>query len=107
MDIMKHYISIHSAFKYAGKFAPIKEKKDIIYLISNWRIKSEIIGQWLYCFTTDLIGFQLLTIGFWFSKKHQAFIYSGTDKEGFADDESLDEIRARLGCRQISMSNEK
>jgi len=79
----------------------MKNKQDILNLVSNWRIKSEIIGQWLYCFTTDIIGVQLLSIGFWFSKKHQAFIYSGTDKEGLADNESLDEIRARLGSRQI------
>ena len=79
----------------------MKNKQDILNLVSNWRIKSEIIGQWLYCFTTDMIGVQLLSIGFWFSKKHQAFIYSGTDKEGLADNESLDEIRARLGSCQI------
>jgi len=97
MEIINHYISIHSAMKYAGRIAPMKDKQDILNLVSNWRIKSEIIGQWLYCFTTDLIGIQLLLIGFWFSKKHQAYVYSGADKKGLADNESLDEIRVRLG----------
>ena len=101
MNYINYYISIHSAMKYTGRIAPMKNKQDILNLVSNWRIKSEIIGQWLYCFTTDIIGVQLLSIGFWFSKKHQAFIYSGTDKEGLADNESLDEIRARLGSCQI------
>jgi hypothetical protein len=64
MNITKHYISIHSAIKYAGRIALMKDKQDILNLVSNWRIKSEIIGQWLYCFTTDLIGIQLLLIGF-------------------------------------------
>ena len=101
MEIIKHYISIHSAMKYAGRIAPMKDKQEILNLVTNWRIKSEIIGHWLYCFTTDLIGFQLLAIGFWYSKKHHAFIYTGTNKEGLADNESLDEIRSRLGSRQI------
>ncbi|MCL2252574.1 MAG: hypothetical protein FWC12_11775 [Treponema sp.] len=101
MKIINHYISIHSAMKYAEQFKPTNDKQEIINLITNWRIKSEVIGQWLYCFTTDLIGVQLLSIGFWFSKKHQAFIYSGTDKEGLSDNESLDEIRVRFGSRKI------
>jgi len=101
MNYINHYISIHSAMKYAGQFKPTNDKQEILNLVTNWRIKSEIIGQWLYCFTTDMIGVQLLSIGFWFSKKHQAFIYSGADKEGLADNESLDEIRARFGSRQI------
>ena len=100
MNYINHYISIHSAMKYAGRIAPIKNKQEILNFVSNWRIKSEIIGQWLYCFTTDMIGVQLLAIGFWFSKKHHAYIYSGTEKEGLADDESLDDIRTRLGSMQ-------
>jgi len=101
MNIFNHYMSLHRIIKYANRFEPIENKQKAIKLVTNWKIKSEIIGQWLYCFTSDLIGFQLLSMGFWFSKKHNAFIYSGTEKEGLADDESLDEIRARLGSRQL------
>jgi hypothetical protein len=41
------------------------------------------------------------TIGFWYSFKHCAYVYSGTPKELPADDETLDEIRARLGSHKI------
>jgi hypothetical protein len=101
MNIIQHYISIHSFYKYANRFEPVDGINEAVKLTQQNRIKSEIIGQWLYCFTTDLIGFQLLSIGFWFSKKHAAFVYSGYPKEGLADDESLNEIRARLGSHKI------
>jgi len=87
--------------RYTKQFEAVKDKQDIINIVTQLRIKSEFIGSWLYCFTNDLIGVQLLTIGFWYSIKHHAYIYSGTEKEGLADDESLDEIRARLGSCDI------
>ena len=83
--------------------------------VMRFHIKSELIGQWIYCFTTPLIGYQLEAIGFWYSFKHCAYIYSGTPKENIADDETLapqpspkgegsplDEIRARLGNQLIN-----
>jgi len=82
-------------------FTPIANVQEALALVMRYYIKSEIIGDWLYCFATPLIGYQLETIGFWFSVKHCAYIFSGTEKEGLADDESLDEIRARLGSQQV------
>jgi hypothetical protein len=101
MNFIRHYILFHSILKYADRFEPVENKQGIINLVINKRIKSEIIGHWLYCFTTELIGVQLLSIGFWYSFKHRAYVYSGSNKEGIADDETLDEIRSRLGSRQI------
>jgi len=101
MSCLEHVIGIHSVYKYAGKFKPVADKQEALKLVMRYFIKSEIIGGWLYCFPPPLIGYQLETIGFWYSLKHNAFIYSGTDKEGYADDESLDEIRARLGSQKV------
>jgi len=98
---MQHYIKIHSAYKYAGMFHTVANIQEALSLVMRYHIKSEIIGSWLYCFTTPLIGYQLEAAGFWFSLKHRAFIYSGTQREGIADEETLDEIRARLGSRQV------
>jgi len=98
---MEHYIRIHSAYKYAGMFHTVANIQDAIRLAIRYHIKSEIIGSWLYCFTSPLIGYQLEAIGFWYSIKHRAFIYSGTQKAGIADEETLDEIRARLGSEQV------
>jgi len=101
MNIIQHYIKVHSVYKYAGRFIHVENFEEALNLVTRNRIKAEIIGQWLYCFTTALIGYQLEAIGFWFSFKHLAYVFSGHPKEYIADDETLDEIRARLGSCQI------
>jgi hypothetical protein len=101
MSWLQHFIILHSVFKYAGMFTAVANIQEALALVIRYRIKSEIIGSWLYCFTTPLIGFQLESIGFWYSYKHSAYVYTGKPKEGNADDESLDEIRARLGSKQV------
>ena len=101
MSIIQHHIKLHSVFKYQGRFAPVENLNEALSLVSLNRMKAELIGTWLYCFTTDLIGVQLLALGFWYSFKHSAFVYSGRPKDGLADDETLDEIRARLGNQLI------
>ena len=99
---MQHYIRIYSVIKNAGMFAPDANILAAIALVMRYRIKTEIIGNWLYCFTNALIGFQLEASGFWYSYKHCAYVYSGKEKECPADYETLDEIRARLGSRQLT-----
>jgi hypothetical protein len=101
MTWLQHFIGIHSVLKYAGMFSTVANMQEAIALVNRFQIKAEIIGFWLYCFTTPIIGFQLEYIGFWYSFKHDAYIYTGRPKEGTADDESLDEIRARLGSQKI------
>ena len=98
---MEHYIKIHSVYKYAGMFPSVAGIQAAIALVMRYHIKSEIIGSWLYCYTSPLIGFQLTAIGFWYSFKHCAYVYSGTPKKYPADDETLDEIRARLGSEPV------
>jgi hypothetical protein len=101
MSIIQHHIKIHSVYKYRSTFIPVSGISEAVNLAMQTRMKSEIIGNWLYCFTSELKGIQLLAIGFWYSKKHLAYVYSGNPKDGIADDESLDEIRARLGSQPI------
>ena len=97
MSWLNHFVRLHSTIKYAGMFHPVADMKEAVALVSRYYIKSEIIGQWLYCFTSPLIGCQLELIGYWYSFKHGAYVFTGSPKEGPADEESLDEIRARLG----------
>ena len=101
MGIIAHFILLHSVYKYAGDFASVENFNEALNLVVEKSIKAEIIGHWLYCFTTPLIGVQLKSIGFWFSFKHEAYVYSGNPKDGLADDETLDEIKARLGYQPI------
>jgi hypothetical protein len=64
--------------------------------------KIEIIGTWIYCHNAQHYGAYLYKLGFWYSTKHGAWIYNGAEKEFNADDETLDEIRRRIGSRNIS-----
>ena len=101
MSWSQHFFRLHSILKYAGKFQPVADMQEAVTLVRRYFIKSEIIGTWLYCFTSPLIGYQLELIGFWYSFKHGAYVFSGGPKEGPADDESLDEIRTRLGSQLL------
>jgi len=101
MSLLQHIIKIHSVLRYAGMFAPVADMQEAYALVIRYHIKAEIIGGWLYCFTSPLIGYQLETIGFWFSFKHNAYVYTGTEKGTLTSGETLDEIRARLGCQKV------
>ena len=104
MTIVDHYVILHSFFKYEGHFSPVGSLEEAVALAKENKIKSEIIGNWLYCYANDLVGVQLLSVGFWFSHKHNAYVFSGDDKELVADEETLDEIRARLGNQRIELA---
>jgi len=98
---LQHIIGIHSVIRYAGMFPSVANLQDAIALVMRYHIKSEVIGEWLYCFISPLIGFQLEAIGFWYSFKHCAYIYSDTPKEYPSGIESLDAIRERIGNYQV------
>jgi hypothetical protein len=103
MSLLQHFIILHSIIKYAGRFAPVESIQEAIQLVSQHQIKAEIIGNWLYCFTTPLIGFQLEAAGFWHSFKHNAYIYSGCSKENTTlCSYNLDEIKSILGSVEVS-----
>ena len=97
MVFIQHHILVHSVYKYANRFNTVSGFEEAKNLIKTNRIKSEQIGHWLYCFTNQLIGAQLLATGFWYSFKHSAYVFSGKPKEGPAGDETLNELRARHG----------
>jgi hypothetical protein len=82
-------------------FTPVANMQEAVALVMRFHIKSEIIGHWLYCFTSPLIGCQLESIGFWYSYKHSAYVYTGFPKKYPADEETLDEIRERLGSEPV------
>ena len=103
MSWLNYFIKFHSVIKYAGFFHRVANIQEAIAFSIRNRIKSEIIGGWLYCFTSPLVGIQLELAGFWYSFKHNAYVYSGYPKDGFADDETLDEIRARLGSQKLDI----
>jgi hypothetical protein len=101
MKIMEHFILVHSIYRNSSQPLSSLEKEDIQQVLTHLKCRAEIIGTWVYCFVSPEIGLQLQAAGFWFSFKHNAYVYSGYPKSGPADDENLDEIRTRLGSRKI------
>jgi hypothetical protein len=81
--------------------------QDILQKIIHLDCEIEIIGYWIYCFKSKEIKDQLKDLGFWFSGKHKAWIYSGSFKKGRASKKTLDDIRAEKGSRKINKEEEK
>jgi hypothetical protein len=75
--------------------------QEVLQKIINLDCQIEIIGYWIYCFNSKEVREQLKELGFWFSGKHKAWVYSGKPKRGRAGKETLDEIRAKKGIQKI------
>ena len=75
--------------------------QDILQKIINLDCEIEIIGYWIYCFNSKEVREQLKALGFWFSGKHKAWIYSGSAKKNITSRETLDQIRAKKGSQKI------
>ena len=76
--------------------------QDILQKIINFDCEIEIIGYWIYCFNSKEIREQLKALGFWFSGKHKAWVYSGSPKRNYSSGEPLENIRARKGSHKIA-----
>ena len=87
----------------AGAETPFQE---ILQKIINLECEIEIIGYWIYCFNSKEVKDQLKELGFWFSGKHKAWVFSGRAKKNISSRETLDEIRARK-CSQKIEKEEK
>jgi hypothetical protein len=81
--------------------------QEVLQEIINFDYEIEIIGYWIYCFNSKEVKEQLKELGFWFSGKHKAWVYSGRPKRLRAGKETLDEIRARKGSQKIRKEEEK
>jgi hypothetical protein len=79
--------------------------QDILKKIIDFDCEIEIIGYWIYCFKSYEIREELKALGFWFSSKHKAWVFSGGKKTRFYSKKSLDEIRAEKGSRKVHKVN--
>lgn len=61
----------------------------------------EIIGFWIYAFESYEIKDQLKEMGFWFSKKHRAWVYSGRAKRNIRTKYTTDDVRAMHGSEVV------
>jgi hypothetical protein len=76
--------------------------QDILEKIINLECEIEIIGYWIYCFNSYEVREKLRELGFWFTKKHKAWVYSGKAKKNITSRETLEEIRASKGSQKVS-----
>jgi hypothetical protein len=81
--------------------------QEILQKIIHLDCEIEIIGFWIYCFKSYEVRDTLKELGFWFSSKHTAWVYSGRAKRHVASRESLDEIRARKGSQKIEKEEQE
>jgi hypothetical protein len=51
--------------------------QEVLQKIITLDCQIEIIGYWIYCFNSKEVKEQLKELGFWFSGKHKAQVYSG------------------------------
>jgi len=81
--------------------------QEILKKVIHLDCEIEIIGYWIYCFKSYTVHDQLKALGFWFSGKHKAWVFSGAAKRRIAGKETLDQIRARKGSLKIENEEER
>jgi hypothetical protein len=81
--------------------------QEVLQKIINLDCQIEIIGYWIYCFNSKEVREQLKELGFWFSGKHKAWVYSGKPKKGRAGKETPDEIRVRKDSQKIEKEDKE
>ena len=80
---------------------------EILRKIMHWNITIEIIGFWIYAFESFEARDDLKELGFWFSKKHRAWVYSGSSKRRRPSHMTLDDIRNTHGSETIKRRQEE
>jgi hypothetical protein len=75
---------------------------DILRKVVKFDIDVEIIGFWIYAFRSFEYRQELAGLGFWFSGKHKAWIYSGGAKAKRKGYFTTDQNRAKWGSQRIA-----
>jgi hypothetical protein len=75
---------------------------DILRTVLKWDMDVELIGFWIYAFRSFEYHAQLKELGFWFSKKHRAWIYSGTAKRRTFRTHTTEQNRAKWGSQTFT-----
>jgi len=81
--------------------------QDVLKKIIDFDCDIEIIGYWIYCFRSYEVREALKEIGFWFSSKHKAWVFSGGAKTRFYSKKTLDEIRADKGSCKVNKTEKE
>ncbi len=80
---------------------------EVLKKIINWDIRIEIIGIWIYAFESFELKDQLKELDFFFSKKHKAWIFSGTKKRNIRSGNTTDDNRNIYGSSVVKEKQEQ
>ncbi len=81
---------------------------EIIEQIIEFNLEIEIIGFWIYAFNSHQYRDKLAGIGFWFSRKHKAWVYNGGKRKAKRRTKwSLEDIRDHYGSELIREKEEQ
>ncbi len=79
---------------------------DILKEVMKMNITVEIIGFWIYVFNSYEVKDQLKEMGFFFSKKHKAWIFNGGEKLRRFSNYNTNQIRDRHGSEVLRQHKE-
>ena len=82
-------------------YADVNTFAAMLHKIIDLNCTIEVIGYWIYCTDSYAVKDTLKGLGFWFSKKHKAWIYSGSAKKRIASKLTTDDVRALKGFEVI------
>ena len=74
---------------------------DILAKVCRFNVHVEIIGFWIYAFESYEYRQELAELGFWFSKKHKAWVFSGRKKANIRSKLTTDDVRNAHGYEVI------
>ncbi len=76
---------------------------DILNKIIHFNMEIEVIGFWIYvreCWTDEQKE-TLSGLGFWYSRKHKAFVFSGSKKKKIRTRLTTEDIRKKHGSTAV------
>jgi hypothetical protein len=82
-------------------YSTITPFQEILKQVIHLDCEIEIIGYWIYCFNSYSVYKHLKELGFWFSSKHKAWVYSGRKKSRHVTKATLDQLRKLKGNYKI------
>jgi hypothetical protein len=111
-----HFIETFVSRSFDSYYADKDEKpgaetvtpfQEILKKIIDFDCDIEIIGYWIYCFKSYEVREALKELGFWFSSKHKAWVFSGGKKVRFYSKKTLDDIRAEKGSQKVNRNDKR
>ena len=82
-------------------YSTITPFQEILKQIIHLDCEIEIIGYWIYCFNSYAVYEYLKELGFWFSSKHKAWVYSGGKKNRYVTKATLEQLRQLKGNYKV------